>query len=221
MKFASRFLIALGVLMILIAANMNTSVEGASVINFNLLSERNNVVLVGCVMFLAGIILFAASTQNKAGSIQSVVENNEKNGELNLLLTMYNKVAIKVSMILSYLKGHFLYPEDSRSGRTIAGLFVGICLMFPISLIISFGSGLIVIVTLWLAFRPIPASQAISSILTANAIIYFVFTMIGFFILAKETAFTEIDVRHFAGIVPFLITFLTAVLFRYKANRYD
>lgn len=219
MKSASRFLIALGVIMILIAANMNTSVEGASVINFNLLSERNNVVLVGCVMFLAGIILYAASNQNKTRSIQNDVENNEKNGELKLLFTKFDMVATKVSKIWSYLKGHFLHPEDSRSGRTIAGLFVGICLTFPISLFISFGSGLIVIITLWLAFRPIPASQAISSLLTANAIIYFIFTMIGVFIIAKETAYTEITVMHFASIIPLLITLLTAVLYRYKINR--
>jgi hypothetical protein len=180
MKFASRFLIALGVIIILIAFNMKVSVRGADVINFNMVAERQNFLLVGCVMFIAGIILYAATNQNKTRNFQNAVENNEENGELKLLLTKYGMVATKVSKIWKHIIGHFSRPDDSRIVRTLTGLFVGACLALPVldsaadiessSMWLAF----IVFACMWLAFRPIPASQAIRPLLATNAILYLI-----------------------------------------------
>lgn len=65
MKTAAKLLIALGVLIVLIAFNMDVSIEGAEVVNINMVSERQNLLIVGCIVFIAGIILIAASSSNK------------------------------------------------------------------------------------------------------------------------------------------------------------
>ena len=217
MKFASRFLIALGVIIILIAFNMKVSVRGADVINFNMVAERQNFLLVGCVMFIAGIILYAATNQNKTRNFQNAEENNEENGELKLLLTKYGMVATKVSKIWKHIIGHFSRPDDSRIVRTLTGLFVGACLALPVSAII-FGSTLdsaadiesasmwlafiepssmwlafIVFACMWLAFRPIPASQAIRPLLATNAILYLIPVILGSYYIAMHTAPEETD----------------------------
>ena len=71
MKLTAKFLIVLGVIVVFIAFNMNVSVNGSSVININMMSERQNILLLGCVAFVSGIILFATSVINNSSKNQT------------------------------------------------------------------------------------------------------------------------------------------------------
>lgn len=54
-----KMLIALGVVILLYAMSMPVSVGDSGIVNIHLISERQNTLLFGGLMFLAGIILFA------------------------------------------------------------------------------------------------------------------------------------------------------------------
>lgn len=79
MKFMSKLLMTLGVLIILFALNMSVSIDGANIVNLNLVSDRQNYIIIGCVAFISGIILFAASGNRATQSNYPVFKRQESN----------------------------------------------------------------------------------------------------------------------------------------------
>lgn len=58
---ASRLLIALGVIGVIVAFNMDVALPGSRVVNMHLLSERQNYLIVSVGMFIAGIVLLVSA----------------------------------------------------------------------------------------------------------------------------------------------------------------
>ena len=54
-----RLLIAAGGLVWIYAKNMSVTIDGSDIVNIHLISEKQNTLLLGGILFLAGIILFA------------------------------------------------------------------------------------------------------------------------------------------------------------------
>ncbi len=65
MNVISRILVALGIILVTIAFNLSVSTDGSDIINLNMVSQRQNLLMIGCVVFIAGIILVASSLRNR------------------------------------------------------------------------------------------------------------------------------------------------------------
>lgn len=57
MKKLAYVLMAVGVLIAVIAFNLDVTVGDTRIVNLNLMAQRQNLLLVGCVAFLAGVVL--------------------------------------------------------------------------------------------------------------------------------------------------------------------
>jgi len=78
MKKFAYVLMAVGVLIVIIAFNLDVTVGDSGIVNMNMMAQRQNVLIVGCVVFLAGIVVFVGG-QRHAGSVDGV-EAERKDG---------------------------------------------------------------------------------------------------------------------------------------------
>jgi len=79
-------LIALGVIILIYALNMPVSRPYSDIVNFQMISDRQNMLLLGGLFFISGIILFAVSKLKQTASEdapgRSQIENKEGGNEL-------------------------------------------------------------------------------------------------------------------------------------------
>lgn len=59
MRLAWRALVALGALLALVAINMDTTAPGTRVVNLGLIARQQTFMILGCALFLGGLVLFA------------------------------------------------------------------------------------------------------------------------------------------------------------------
>lgn len=71
----------MGLVIAMFALNMNVSAEDSNVVNLNLLSLRHNYLIVGGIIFIAGIILVTKFQRNKSDEKELV--NNGKLSKVN------------------------------------------------------------------------------------------------------------------------------------------
>jgi len=172
--------IAIGVLVALYAWNMPVS-HGSAVVNIHLLNERQNTLMLGGILFIAGIILFstfkikqtdkdvAIETENFARSKQKVHSHLERvaystSSYMQFLKSIYGKAVDAEGVYVSAW-------QDHRVARIVTGTIVGILLTlififssFFLELFFGFHLALTLIalpLVLWLSFRPRSASSVI------------------------------------------------------------
>ncbi|MYN04398.1 hypothetical protein GTP41_20095 [Pseudoduganella sp. DS3] len=68
-------LIAVGILVVLIAFNLDVTVGETSIVNMDMMAQRQNLLIVGCVGFLAGVVIFVGAQQQKG--LDSSLGRNE------------------------------------------------------------------------------------------------------------------------------------------------
>lgn len=80
MKRLACVLMAVGVLVAVIAFNLDVTVGDSGLTNINMMAQRQNLLIVGCVGFLGGILLFIGALQQGASKAQAVVpeQKNER-----------------------------------------------------------------------------------------------------------------------------------------------
>ncbi len=75
MKYLSISLIVLGLLVCLFALNMEVTAENTNIVNLNLLSLRQNYLIVGGILFIAGIILVTSFQRNKVQEKDLIIKS--------------------------------------------------------------------------------------------------------------------------------------------------
>lgn len=68
MKKLAYVLMAVGVLVVIIAFNLDVSVGNTGIANINMMAQRQNLLIVGCVGFLGGIILLIGALQQRVNT---------------------------------------------------------------------------------------------------------------------------------------------------------
>lgn len=90
-------LIILGISILLFSYNMDVSIVGSEVVNIHMLLNRQNNLILGCIIFLSGIILFSLAKQNKNESSSIKKYNFDKtyiNNILNKSIKNINDIII-------------------------------------------------------------------------------------------------------------------------------
>lgn len=81
MKRLAHALIAVGVLVTVIAFNLDVTVGDAGIVNMNMMAQRQNLLIVGCVGFLGGIVLLIGTLQQGNSKAQSPVPEVDANAD--------------------------------------------------------------------------------------------------------------------------------------------
>lgn len=102
MKYISALLIFLGAALTLVALNLDVTVDDSEVTNLNLMAQRQNLLIIGCVIFIAGIIVCVSSIKS------STVHKEEsaamdKLGKLNLTALWHKYDSCAKMFVLSSL----------------------------------------------------------------------------------------------------------------------
>ena len=74
MKYISISLICLGLLIALFALNMDVSANDTNIVNLDLLSLRQNYLMVGGILFIAGIILVTKAQGIKSNEKELIIK---------------------------------------------------------------------------------------------------------------------------------------------------
>lgn len=81
MKRMAYALMAVGVLVVVIAFNLDVTVGDAGIANMNMMAQRQNLLIVGCVGFLGGIVLLIGTLQQGSSKAQSPVPELDANAD--------------------------------------------------------------------------------------------------------------------------------------------
>jgi hypothetical protein len=97
----SRLLSVAGALTMLYSRWMPVSIDGSDFVNVHLISERQNILIIGCVLFIGGIILQAAFNGKGEGGDDSKEASENKIGiQAGLVLRHLNSKAIGFLVVL-------------------------------------------------------------------------------------------------------------------------
>jgi len=84
MKRLAYVLMAAGVLVAVVAFNMDVTVGGSGIANINMMAQRQNLLIVGCVGFLGGVVLLMGTLRqgdsNPPSSVQQLGERQAGGG---------------------------------------------------------------------------------------------------------------------------------------------
>jgi hypothetical protein len=168
MKSLSWMLIIIGIVTIIYAMNMDVSVGYGSdrVFNLHKGSQQNNLLMLGGFIFVGGLILFGFSKtrQTPEDEAKEEAENGEWAREI--------WGTIKNVSGWNWLSKHFSAPKDMRQMRLIVSLFTGVSLGFVSGSLFSLTAGIIAFAAIGLlAYRDIPARQALQKLLAACAVL--------------------------------------------------
>lgn len=91
MKYTSIGLIFLGLVIALFALNMEVTADDTNIVNLGLLSLRQNYLIVGGILFIAGIILVSKSQRNKSEEKELIIndELSKLKASKQLILSQY------------------------------------------------------------------------------------------------------------------------------------
>jgi len=74
MNIIGKLMIALGVVIVIYAFNMSVALEGADVINMQLLSNRQNYIIFGSMLLLSGIVLYSTTRLKSKADKNDIVD---------------------------------------------------------------------------------------------------------------------------------------------------
>ena len=131
MKFGTlgKILIGIGVIILMYAQFiMNVSRPGSDVVNLQLISERQNTLIIGGLIFIAGIVLFAVfkMKQTKAEEFAVIQKNKEINESIKGQLKSIS--ATGEGYVSNFRKYFFRENENIKSilARLAFGLVMGV-----------------------------------------------------------------------------------------------
>lgn len=169
-----KLLIALGVLIIFHAWNMPVSNGYSGVINLHLINRQQNTLIFGGLLFISGIVLFAAF------KIKQTKEEEKFDSEASEAIKQKTaeKFANGRDLLKEYLDRimdaqgeHVDSLRDHPIARVLTGLYVGFCWSLIISSFFEYGFLIGFPISIWLAFRPRVAYLVISRVNIANVVL--------------------------------------------------
>ena len=161
-KTMSKLLIALGMLVMLYALfAMPISLPDTDIVNIHLISERQNTLLFGGLLFLAGVVLFATFKvkQTKEEEESAVLLTKKTSEEVSASLDIALK---QIKKIVGIEGVHINAWSDHRVARIANGIFVWLCQSISLANTINGYEWIILIpIVFWLSFIPRIASSVI------------------------------------------------------------
>lgn len=71
MKKIGKLLVMLGAVVALIAFNLDVTGGDGRIVNMNMMAQRQNLLIIGCVVFLAGVVLLVGA-QSQSGTVREM-----------------------------------------------------------------------------------------------------------------------------------------------------
>lgn len=180
MKLAWKVLVGLGVLLVFISLGMDTTVEhdGFRVHNIGLHAQQQMFLILGCFMFLAGIILFAVlkmkqtSDQEAADKAASEVARAKAKEEVQLLGAEFANAGrdLKAGLLVVWGKVRRVHV------LVLAVIVVGLSILFPAHLVIDYPLGVATEfpTRMWIgAKEPLMIGRLIVELLVEVAVFWF------------------------------------------------
>lgn len=126
MKSAWKILIGLGVFLVLLSFGMDTTVSSGigRVHNMGLQQDRQNMLILGCFMFMAGIVLYAVKKVKQTPEELAAEEKAQQTSieATNGRVEDWSAKADEIGKVLSKVRA----GTDNIPGRTCAGLAIGL-----------------------------------------------------------------------------------------------
>lgn len=166
LRVIATILMSLGLYVMLKSWNMSVSIDDSGIVNFNLMNQRQNGLILGGIAFMAGIILFA--TYKIKRTRQDDIDEIERNKKG--LADLKKQTADGVSF-LSKLNGTLVDEmnsfRDAFFTRLLVGIVAGICSMY--FLVVAFESIFVImpftLIFVGLAMRKMPSNIALRKML--------------------------------------------------------
>lgn len=174
---AGKLLIALGVLTIFYAWNMPVSNGYSGVINLHLMNQKQNALIIGGVLFISGIILFATfkikqtKTEERLDAEALDTLKQKTSEKLTEGLSNGRRAAKMLFERISDKDGQPVVAwNDHRIARITTGIFVGVCISGALGDLFLYRHSFLIGIpfAIWLAFRPRSASLVIFRMNIAN-----------------------------------------------------
>lgn len=169
-----KMLIVVGLVVLLYAWNMPVSIGYSGVINLHLINQKQNTLILGGLLFLSGIVLFAAFKVKQTKEEEKLDEEvNEaiKEKTVEKLTSSHRAVKIQLGRILGAEEEPVDARRDHPVARTMTGLYVGLCFSMIIGEIFEYIYLVGFALSIWLAFRPRAAWLVISKMNIANVVL--------------------------------------------------
>lgn len=173
-RTVGKLLIALGVGVVLYALNMPVSTGYSGIVNIHLMNQKQNTLILGGLLFISGIILFATFKIKQT--------KQEEDLDLKAREELREKAVVKMEIGRIGAKKFFDWFFDIQADRVnpmrdrvilraITGVYVGFCFSLVLSDLFDWGFLFGFPMILWLAFRPRAASLVVYKINLANLIL--------------------------------------------------
>lgn len=167
-KTITKFLIIFGVALIIIAMTMDTSVSTGygRVQNIGLISQQQNILIIGGLAFLSGIMLFATSQKSQSSEEKIESDKNFQESVNRHVEKADQFFRAAPDKLFGHLDRWITTKRDNKLGRVGVFLFT-----FPFFVPLSF---LLVILLGVYTFRPVRAVTVISHVLYLHIALDFV-----------------------------------------------
>lgn len=119
-----KILVGIGIILLLYAQRMPVSIDGSTFVNIHLISERQNTLMIGGLLFLAGIVLFAVFKMKQTK--EDEIAANSQTKEVNELIKVHLKNISTTGD--GYLTGFrkYFFKENESLGSLILRFFFGL-----------------------------------------------------------------------------------------------
>lgn len=167
----AKLLIAVGLVLTLYALSMPVSNGYSGVVNLHLMNQKQNTLIFGGLLFISGIVLFAAfkiKQTKEEEKIDSAASDALKQKTAEKLANGRDVLKGYLDRIMDAQGEHVDALRDHPIARVFTGLYVGFCWSLIISGFFEYGFLIGFPISIWLAFKPRAAALVISRINIAN-----------------------------------------------------
>ena len=231
MKLAWKILIGLGIFLVLLSFGMDTTVShgGGRIHNIGLQQDRQTMLILGCFMFLAGIVLYAVKkvkqTPEELAAEEKAQEQARQAAQQRVLAVTKVKVedlgavAEKIDMVLNKVQP----GVDGIYIRLCVGVAVGL-LWSVYSMQLSDSSGLagtLPVLALVYSLWPSPWRTVITRLMVANVVfLILAFIKVCITISSSDREFDVEDVGKMLLLfmLPILLSVALSLFLRRKAR---
>lgn len=204
MRFAWKALVAFGVVLVAVAVGMDTTVQTGygRVHNIGLQGHQQLLLILGCVTFLAGVILFALVKLK-----QTPEEATKEEMAYKARAAEVRSVASRATENVRRATGHVRLGKDRLLIRLAVGLSVGVLWSFFAYSVFEGAEVLAFLAAVGLALWPRPVSDVLTRLLRANAAI-----AVAFFLGVVAQMAARDQLTHTGGAMLFAELFATAIV---------
>ncbi len=225
MKLAWKALIGLGIFLVVLSFGMDTTVQsgGGRVYNLGLQQDRQNLLILGSVLFLAGIVLYAVKKVKQTPEDLAAEEKAQQMArEVNKgRMDAWSAKADEIGKVMSKVKA----GTDNFTGRLCAGLAIGLLWgIYGAMVTFSNGVGLALFLAAFAYSQwPQPWRTVLIRLTLAN--LAFLVLIFAAFYLTRDWSMTDMLSQAYVVkgllmmfILPFIISIALFLFLRRKAR---